>query len=187
MRVVLVGNSVVKHQEAIWRLHYLVPGVLPDQVRAEHIVSQIPVHHVVADHSRVKSPVLRKSWIYQIGTAGEGWTPSPQPSYIQVLTVDQDWNENTLTWNNAPPAAENITGTWVNPLPAFPGWPGLPRQWDVSRAATQAYAAGRSLRLVVYSADSPYHTGRYFTSSDIEDWDEVGRPTLTVTWGEPGQ
>lgn len=46
--------------------------------------------------------------------------PAPQPSYIQVLTVDQDWNENTLTWNNAPLAAENITGTWVDPLPFFP-------------------------------------------------------------------
>ena len=123
--------------------------------------------------------------LYQIGNAGEGWTPGPQPSYIQVLTVDQDWNENTLTWNNAPPAAENITGTWVDPLPAFPSWPGVPRRWDVSRAVAQAYAAGHPLRLVVYSADSPYHSGRYFTASDIGDWDEAGRPTLTITWGEP--
>jgi hypothetical protein len=48
--------------------------------------------------------------LYQIGTAGEGWTPSPQPSYIQVLTADQDWNENTLTWNNAPLAAVKSHG-----------------------------------------------------------------------------
>ena len=125
--------------------------------------------------------------LYQIGNAGEGWTPGPQPSFIQILTVDQDWNENTLTWNNAPSATENITGTWVEPLATFPGWPGVPRQWDVSYAMTQAYAAGRPLRLAVYSADSPYHSGRYFTASDIDDWDEVGRPTLRVTWGEPGQ
>ena len=125
--------------------------------------------------------------LYQIGNTGEGWTPGPQPPYIQILTVDQDWNENTLTWNNAPPAAENITGIWVDPHPAFPGWPGVPRGWDVSRAVAQAYAAGHPLRLVVYSADSPYHSGGYFTASDIGDWDEAGRPTLTNAWGEPGQ
>jgi len=101
--------------------------------------------------------------------------------------VDQDWDEDTLTWNNAPLAGENITGTWVDPLPVLPGWPGVPRQWDVSRAAAQAHAAGRPLRLAVYSADYAYHSGRYFTASDVDDWDEVGRPTLTVTWGEPGQ
>jgi hypothetical protein len=123
--------------------------------------------------------------LHQIGNAGEGWTPGPQPSFIQVLTVDRAWDEATLTWNNAPLASENITGTWVDPLPAFPGWPGVPRQWNVSRAVAQAYATGQPLRLAMYSADEPYHSGRYFSSSDVGDWDEVGRPTLTVAWGEP--
>ena len=125
--------------------------------------------------------------LHQIGNAGEGWTPGPQPSYIQILTADQEWNENTLTWNNAPSATENITGKWVDPLATFPGWPGVPRQWDISYAVAQAYVAGRPLRLAVYSADSPYHSGRYFTASDVDDWDDVGRPTLTVTWGEPSR
>ncbi len=123
--------------------------------------------------------------LYQIGNAGEGWTPGPQPSFIQILTVDRAWDEATLTWNNAPLASENITGTWVDPLPSFPGWPGVPRQWNVSRAVAKAYAIGQPLRLAVYSADEPYHSGRYFSSSDVADWDEVGRPTLIVTWGEP--
>ncbi len=48
--------------------------------------------------------------LHQIGNAGEGWTPAPQPSFIQVLTVDRAWDEATLTWNNAPLASENITG-----------------------------------------------------------------------------
>jgi hypothetical protein len=122
--------------------------------------------------------------LYQIGNAGEGWTPGPQPSFIQVLTVDRAWDEAALTWNNAPLASENITGAWVDPLPLFPGWPGVPRQWNVSRAVAQAYTTGQPLRLAVYSADEPYQSGRYFSSSDVEDWDEVGRPTLTVTWGE---
>ena len=125
--------------------------------------------------------------LHQIGNAGEGWTPGPEPSYIQVLTVDQDWNEGSLTWNNAPLAEENVAAAWIDPLPSFPGWPGVPRQWNLSRAVAQAYAARRPLRLAVYSADSPYHSGRYFTASDVGDWDEVGRPTLTVTWGEMSQ
>jgi hypothetical protein len=123
--------------------------------------------------------------LHQIGNAGEGWTPGPQPSFIQVLTVDRAWDEAGLTWNNAPLASENITGTWVDPLPSFPGWPGVPRQWNVSRAVAQAYTTGQPLRLALYSADELYHSGRYFSSSDVGDWDEVGRPTLTVTWGEP--
>jgi len=123
--------------------------------------------------------------LYQIGNAGEGWTPGPQPSFIQVSTVDRAWDEAALTWNNAPLASENITGSWVDRLSAFPDWPGVPRQWNVSRAVAQAYATGQPLRLAVYSADEPYHSGRYFSSSDVGDWDEVGRPTLTVTWGEP--
>ena len=76
-------------------------------------------------------------------------------------------------------------GSWVDPLPSFPGWPGVPRQWNVSRAVAQAYATGQPLRLALYSADGPYHSGRYFSSSDMEDWNAVGRPTLTVAWGEP--
>ncbi len=125
--------------------------------------------------------------LHQIGNAGEGWTPGPEPSYIQVFTVDQDWTETHLTWNNAPLAQENIAAAWIDPLPSFPGWPGVPRQWNLSRAVAQAYAARRPLHLAVYSADSPYHSGRYFTASDIGDWDEVGRPTLTVTWGGTSQ
>lgn len=123
--------------------------------------------------------------LYQIGNAGEGWTPAPQPSFIQVLSVDRAWDEATLTWNSAPLASENITGSWVDPLPGFPGWPGVPRQWNISRAVAQAYAIGQPLRLAVYSADEPYHSGRYFSSSDVGDWDETGRPTLTIAWGEP--
>jgi len=123
--------------------------------------------------------------LYQIGNAGEGWTPPPQSSFIQVLTVNQAWDDASLTWNNAPLASENITGSWVDPLPGFPGWPGVPRSWDVSRAVAQAYTSGQPLRLALYSADGAYHSGRYFASADMEDWNAVGRPTLTVTWGNP--
>ena len=83
-------------------------------------------------------------------------------------------------------AQEYIAAPWLDPLcPLFR----LARRAETvelksSCGVAQAYAARRPLRLVVYSADSPYHSGRYFTASDIGDWDEAERPTLTVTWGE---
>jgi hypothetical protein len=113
--------------------------------------------------------------MHQFGSAyGEG----VEPSYIQVLAVGEDWDESTLTWNNAPLAAENLSGTWVDPQ--FDIWPGTPRQWNVSRAAAQAYAANQPLRLALYSADGAYHSGRYFWSSDAG---EEGRPTLRMILG----
>jgi hypothetical protein len=102
---------------------------------------------------------------------------------IQVLTVDADWYEATLTWNNAPWAAENSSQAWVDPI-TFPGWPGVPREWDVTRAVAEAYEQGGPLRLALYSADSAYHSGKYFVSSDIGDWNAQGRPALTVIWGQ---
>lgn len=123
--------------------------------------------------------------LHQIGNAGEGWTPGPQPSFIQVLAIDEPWEVATLTWNGAPLAGENITGAWVDPLAAFPGWPGVARQWDLSRAVARARERGQSdLRLVLYSADEAYHSGRYFSSSEAGDWDLVGRPTLDVAWAD---
>jgi hypothetical protein len=113
---------------------------------------------------------------------GNAWGGEVEPSYIQVLTIGEDWEESRLTWNNAPLAIENITGTWVEPLDKFPGWPGVPRHWDVSRAVAEAYQTGEPLRLALYSADGAYHSGRYFSSSDVGDWNATARPTLTIRW-----
>ena len=90
------------------------------------------------------------------------------PSLIHILTVAQDWDEATLTWNNAPPAIENVSQAWVPPI-YFPGWPGIPRKWDVSRAVAQAYDVGEPLRLVLYESDDSYHSGKYFVSADTGD------------------
>lgn len=109
--------------------------------------------------------------------------PPPGPAYIQVLSVDQSWDENTITWNNAPLARENLGGIWIPPVDYTPPYPGIPYTWDVSRAAAEAYAAGQPLRLAVYSSNSPMNNGRYFYSSDVEDLNAVGRPTLTIAWG----
>lgn len=121
--------------------------------------------------------------LHQFGNAGA--PGQAQPSWIQVLIASGDWDEETITWNNAPLARENIGGTWVDPLMDWPGWPGVPRVWDVSYAVARAYARGEPLRLILYSADGAYHSGKYFVSSDTEDWNTEGRPLLEVWWGEP--
>jgi hypothetical protein len=112
--------------------------------------------------------------------------PPPGPAYIQVLSVDQSWDENTITWNNAPLARENLGGTWIPSVSDAPPYPGIPYNWDVSRAVAEAYAAGEPLRLAVYSSNSPFSNGRYFFSSDVEDLNAEGRPTLRVAWGAEG-
>ncbi len=113
-----------------------------------------------------------------------------QPSYIQVSTVKQDWAESSLTWNNAPLAFENITQAWVDPTPncgngGSLNWPCTPRTWDITRAVTEAYQSGKPISLVLYSSDEAYHSGKFFTTSNVADWDATGRPTLTIQWRNP--
>ncbi len=120
--------------------------------------------------------------MFQFGSAGQGLKPDPVPSFIQVHSVTEDWKESQLTWNNAPLAAENWSGIWVNPVNSPTTWPGIPMEWNVSGAAAQAHQAGQPLRLALFSADTAYHSGRYFYSSDAG---EAGRPVLEIVWGEP--
>jgi hypothetical protein len=115
------------------------------------------------------------------GNAGGGNWGDPPDSYIQVLTVGEDWDEATLSWNNAPLAVENISGTWVYPRDY--SVPDQPYHWDISKAVHQAYLAGEPLRLAVYSADGEMHSGKYFWTSDVQDYDAAMRPTLHVVWG----
>lgn len=112
------------------------------------------------------------------GTAGGGEWGDPPISHIEVLTVNDDWNESTLTWNNAPLAVENISGTWVPPIAGD-------YQWNVSRAVDQAYNTGGPVRLAIYSIDSERHSGKYFYSSDSNDWNGVIQPTLHIVYGLP--
>jgi len=118
-----------------------------------------------------------------MGNAGGGeWGPAAD-SFVQVLTVSDDWSETTLSWNNAPLAMENVSRAWVYPIVDYPGDPGIPYQWDLGYAVKQAYDAGTPLRLAIYTSDGYYNTGKYFNSSDIGDWGAVGRPTLQVRMG----
>ncbi len=117
---------------------------------------------------------------------GSGSPEQRTPSLIQIFTVSEDWSESTLNWNNAPLAQENVSQRWVQPVFGSVNWPGVRYDWDVSYAVAKAYAAGAThLRLAVYSADSNYHSGKYFVSSDTGDWNAQGRPRLTVVFGRP--
>ena len=130
----------------------------------------------------IRSAELTLHLFGNAGASGEA-----KNSLIQVFSISEDWDENNLTWNNAPLAFENVSRAWVEPVMSMPPWPGVPWTWDLSYAVAQAYAARQPLRLVLYSADSAYHSGKYFVSSDTGDWNAAGRPMLEVKWGEPGQ
>ena len=121
--------------------------------------------------------------LHQWGNSGA--ICAAQRSFVQVMTLADGWSEATLAWNSAPLAEENVAWAWVDPVTGPLVWPGTPRAWDVSRAVAQAHAAGKPLRLALYSSDWAYHSGKFFTTSDTGDWNAEGRPTLRVTWGNP--
>ncbi len=127
-----------------------------------------------------KGVVSAKVTLHEYG--GSGTKGNPTPSLIQVASVNEGWNPATLAWNNAPLVKENISRTVVNTV-SNPTPSGQPYSWDVSKALADAYAAGQPLRLVFYSSDSPYNTGKYFFSSAIADWNAQSRPTLQATLG----
>lgn len=138
-------------------------------------ISSIPPSKVI------KSATFRA---YEFG----GSDPSSAiESYIQAITVANDWNEATINWNNAPAFQENISGTWVQPYPweKWGEWPGDQYNWDVRRAVSQAYYRGTPVRIVLYSADTEYHSGKYFSTSKTADWNAIARPTLIIEWGDP--
>lgn len=119
--------------------------------------------------------------LHEFGNAGNPGEDIA-PSWVQVLTIADDWDEDTLAWNNAPLAVENVAMSKVYPV-APVELPGVPFDWDVSLAVAETYAKGGPLRIAMYSADTSYSTGKYFVSSDSTLAD--GHPELTVVWGEP--
>lgn len=109
--------------------------------------------------------------------------PKALNSLIQVWQITQDWDPAKLSWNNAPQPVENLSQAWVGSIdmPEL----GIARTWDVSQAATRAYAAGAPLRVVLYSADFYGPHGKYFFSSTSTDYGGEWRPSLEITLGIP--
>lgn len=116
------------------------------------------------------------------GNAGGGQWGVPLDSYIYALTVNEDWSEETITWNNAPLARENISGTWVKPVQVSEQ---RQYRWNVTEAVSKALETESPLRLALYSIDGELHSGKYFWSSNVGDWGMDLRPTLEVTLGVP--
>ncbi len=125
--------------------------------------------------------------LHHVGSSGGPGQATP--SLIQVLSIAGDWAENSITWNNAPPPVENVSQTWLDVPSDYGNWPKIPRYWDVTAAAAKAYLTGQPLRLALYEADSDYHSGKYFSSSESsefdpsKDWNIAGRPSLEIKWG----
>lgn len=120
--------------------------------------------------------------MYMFGNAGYG-PGDAKPSHLQAARVAEDWTEKTLTWNNAPPVLENYTWSWVEPVDNPNDYSGRPRTWDLSRGVADAHASGRPLRLVIYSTDGDYHSGKYFWAAEA---DQEVRPRLDIMWGALG-
>jgi hypothetical protein len=101
--------------------------------------------------------------LHLYGNSGDWGDPVFQPyrSLIQVGVTNSNWSENTLNWNNAPILQENISQIWVEPEEFFPGWPGVPYEWDITIALNNAIALDEDeISLVLYSADGAYHSGK---------------------------
>jgi len=141
-----------------------------------------PINQVPAGKIILSATLTLHHW----GNSGPLTGPGAgQRSYIHVFTVSEDWQENQITWNNAPLAFENIGQRWVDMAPASTTWPGIPITWDVTKAVAEAYFRNAPVRLALYSSDSAYSSGKFFLSSNAEDWVAVGRPKLTISWGNP--
>ncbi len=143
---------------------------------------QVPLNQVPPG----KQIVSAKMTFYQFGNGGLGYNAA-YGSFLRAYTVAQPWDENTITWNNAPMALENLNGTWVESLdpvtyPNYYANPPLPRTLDVSKAVADFYATGQPLNIAVWSADAPPHSGKYFYSVELED--PQYRPVLEIVYGD---
>lgn len=138
--------------------------------------------------------VIRSARLVMHHWGGSGSINDPNPanrpnaSFIHAFSIREDWQENSITWNNAPLAQENLSVLRVevyNITQPGESWPGAAREWDISAAAASAYQNGTPLRLALYSSDSGYHSGKYLSASETDAWNIVGRPTLLVEYGDP--
>jgi len=143
---------------------------------------KFPIPELPQGNSLIKATLK----LHLYGNSGDWGDPVFQPyrSLIQVGVTNSNWSENTLNWNNAPILQENISQIWVEPEEFFPGWPGVPYEWDITIALNNAIALDEDeISLVLYSADGAYHSGKYFSTSEVDDWNAEARPTLILDYG----
>ncbi|MEJ5313033.1 MULTISPECIES: DNRLRE domain-containing protein [Anaerolinea] len=126
--------------------------------------------------------VSAKLILHHFGNSGA--PGEAEDSLIHVMLAEKEWDERTLTWNNAPLALENYAAVYVPPLLSYPGDMGVRREWVITPALLRSYQKGEPLRLVLYSSDSARHSGKYFWASNRPDL-EASRPTLEIIYGDP--
>ena len=119
--------------------------------------------------------------MYMFGNAGP--PGEAVGSTLQVMTLDNGWNEATANWQNSPSVIEHIAETWVDPIGNDNNFanPPIEVSWDVATAVSAAHESGEGLNLAIYEADWNLHSGKYFYSSDAETASH--RPILTITYG----
>ena len=122
--------------------------------------------------------------LHQFGNSNP---PEAAESFIHVFRIKESWREDMLSWNNSPPVYENYPGIWVDALPYYAGVPGVPHTWDVTQALAAVLQSDspQELRLVLQSADSAMHSGKYFWSSETASWNNITPPMLRIVWGTP--
>ena len=109
---------------------------------------------------------LTGAWLdaYKFGHSGYPGE-STGVNVIQAWELAPTWDENTITWNNAPTPGENISRTPVGECAADNCQPGEWHTFDVSEIVRRAYARGDTqASALLYTAAGQYHSGRYFYS-----------------------
>jgi hypothetical protein len=145
---------------------------------------QFPIDSI-PDDAKINHATLTLHQFGNSGTEGDA-VFQPYRSIIQVFLTDSNWEENSITWNNAPQILENVASKQVDPLVEFPNWPGVRHDWDLTYAVQQAKLAGQdTISLALYSADGAYHSGKYFSTSEVPDWNIAARPALSILYSAP--
>ena len=109
---------------------------------------------------------LTGAWLdaYKFGHSGYPGE-STGVNIIQAWELSSDWQEDSITWNNAPAPGENISRTPVGECAADNCQPGEWHTFDVSEIVRRAYARGDAqASVLMYTAAGQYHSGRYFYS-----------------------
>jgi hypothetical protein len=97
------------------------------------------------------------------GYAGE----STGTNVMQAWQTSPTWQENAVTWNNAPLALEATSRTPVGECKVAECAVGDWHSFDVSEIVRRGYADGQAeASALMYSAAGQYHSGRYFYSRE---------------------
>ena len=138
--------------------------------------------------AEIENAVLRANSKY--GPSGPGGFDDPTSHLVDAVPVDNDdWDESTLTWNNAPPPGTTVFDTKNFQADDF--LIGDPRcedpdqgrlcwySWDVTSYVASEFAGGDPLVSICLKAqnESVYDSAGWFYSKD-----DSKHPYLEVTW-----